>query len=1257
MKILRITLENLASLEGRHTVDFTRDPLRSTGLYSIIGPTGAGKSTLLDALCLSLYEDTPRLHAIKTKTEKLSEGETQKDPRVLLRRGASSGFAETAFVGVDGQTYTARWSVRRARNKAEGALQKAEMVLYSGNIEPGAEGTVLEGGKKTDVAAAIEQRIGLTFPQFTRAVMLAQNDFAAFLKTDDKERAAILEALTGTEAFTKISKAVFLRCSDEDKKLKEIESQIEGNAPLSDEARATAEKIRDEVRQILKDSQQQLNSIRSTLDWFTQLASLEIELSDARKKHSQAVDLENDAVPRKADVELSQRVLFEAQPLRIPHQKAEADYRDAEKKLADRTSELGKAESTQLETTEASKQAQAKVTALTTSQDLATPTLHLARQLDAILPELRQNYDRTRLKKNGAEEDEKAVREKLRAKTEELQKTTERRNELQRLLDSERLKPAVPMAARADYWIESLGQLEKDLKKHRSTDQDLQKNKQQLAKLQPELQQYRSEQSSLSQQHEQAKQNLLLAIESEQKIDVEALNHDSTQLTTTRNLLIDFQHQVEKYLEVQTTLQTTTDELQQRRDQEAQVLQQVEADRNQRAQAEGDLATAQEMLDQIRAAIDDHSKRLRTMLRDNHPCPVCGSESHPWHQQEPDFDTVALTTAQKQVKQRQKRRDEALSHWSKLEADVAQCGRDIKRLEESEATGNRTLHNFPWKNPDAPALAPLLQLPPHERTTAIEAAVEQLEKSSQSILQQQQALRELQRDRSRCQKISDNADQDLRKLQNKVGELEILENRLSEALKLLEPREASERVAIEEQEQKLNELWSAFPEGRSFFQTNSAELREDLQQRFSECLQYGDESGTATAKIAGLNETCGDLEQANMRAAEQLTGAEAECERAKLEWEGKSRERGTLFEGRQVADVEAEFTRALTEANAQLTSALAAKTTAETNRNNSLMNQQHAAKVVEAAREQWTVHTQRLENWLQAVNSTLLQPLSVDRIDEILRRGSAWLENEQRELRALSDNALKAWNTVETLEERRAQHQGTRPTELDEQAVLLLKQEQEVTVASNEEQLKQAEAPLIVDDANKSRNQKLSIQLAEQSRTAAPWQKLSELVGSSDGTKFSKIAQTITLDLLLKDANYQLSNLAPRYRLERLGDSLNLVIIDRDMGDERRSVHSLSGGESFLVSLALALGLAALTSNRMRIESLFIDEGFGSLDEDTLALAMNALMHLEAQGRKVGIITHVTQMKDVIPVQIQVRRTRGGASAIHIPGERSQRGS
>jgi exonuclease SbcC len=122
-----------------------------------------------------------------------------------------------------------------------------------------------------------------------------------------------------------------------------------------------------------------------------------------------------------------------------------------------------------------------------------------------------------------------------------------------------------------------------------------------------------------------------------------------------------------------------------------------------------------------------------------------------------------------------------------------------------------------------------------------------------------------------------------------------------------------------------------------------------------------------------------------------------------------------------------------------------------------------------------------------------------------------------------------------------------------------------------------------------------------------------------------------------------------RYQLARLPESLNLIIIDRDMGDERRSVHSLSGGESFLVSLALALALASLTSNRLRIESLFIDEGFGSLDPETLTVAMGALMRLEAQGRKVGVISHVAEMADAIPVQIRVEKGRHGASRVLAP--------
>ena len=192
---------------------------------------------------------------------------------------------------------------------------------------------------------------------------------------------------------------------------------------------------------------------------------------------------------------------------------------------------------------------------------------------------------------------------------------------------------------------------------------------------------------------------------------------------------------------------------------------------------------------------------------------------------------------------------------------------------------------------------------------------------------------------------------------------------------------------------------------------------------------------------------------------------------------------------------------------------------------------------------------------------------------------------------------------------------------------------------------------LLADDQQQKQNAKLTLKVQEKRLSAEPWLKLNELLGSADGAKFRAIAQRQTLSILLEYANAQLENLSNRYRLERLPNCLNLIVIDLHMAEERRSVHSLSGGESFLVSLALALGLASLTSNRLRIESLFIDEGFGSLDPETLSVAMSALMDLESQGRKVGVISHVSEMTDAIPIQIKVVKGSNGSATIELPGD------
>ncbi len=164
------------------------------------------------------------------------------------------------------------------------------------------------------------------------------------------------------------------------------------------------------------------------------------------------------------------------------------------------------------------------------------------------------------------------------------------------------------------------------------------------------------------------------------------------------------------------------------------------------------------------------------------------------------------------------------------------------------------------------------------------------------------------------------------------------------------------------------------------------------------------------------------------------------------------------------------------------------------------------------------------------------------------------------------------------------------------------------------------------------------------------WGRIYDLIGHKEGTKFKKIAQEHHLDILVEYANQQLLPLSSRYQLHRIPDSLGLAIIDLDMNSEIRPVLSLSGGETFLVSLALALAIANMASGSMKLESLFIDEGFGTLDPTSLHMVMNALDHLQSQGRKVVLISHIQEMHERIPVQIQVKPVGAGASEVNVVG-------
>ena len=183
-------------------------------------------------------------------------------------------------------------------------------------------------------------------------------------------------------------------------------------------------------------------------------------------------------------------------------------------------------------------------------------------------------------------------------------------------------------------------------------------------------------------------------------------------------------------------------------------------------------------------------------------------------------------------------------------------------------------------------------------------------------------------------------------------------------------------------------------------------------------------------------------------------------------------------------------------------------------------------------------------------------------------------------------------------------------------------------------------------------NQELVKKRDAQAEISGNWKALNNLIGQKDGGKFRVFAQRITLQMMIGLANKQLQRMSGRYTLTTSpgDDGLALSVIDNEQAGEIRPTENLSGGERFIVSLALALGLSQISGSKARVDSLFLDEGFGSLDADSLNTALDALGEVKREGRMIGIISHVEALRERIAAQIRVIPKTEGVSVLEGPG-------
>jgi exonuclease SbcC len=384
---------------------------------------------------------------------------------------------------------------------------------------------------------------------------------------------------------------------------------------------------------------------------------------------------------------------------------------------------------------------------------------------------------------------------------------------------------------------------------------------------------------------------------------------------------------------------------------------------------------------------------------------------------------------------------------------------------------------------------------------------------------------------------------------------------------------------------------------------------------------------------------------ATLRAAEVgFTADETRLAEKQKDLDSLVVDRAGVIEGRPVGDVRSEYRERSEAADEEWNNAEVVRSAAERLAATRSSEVVAASKVLEATNRD-SATAERL----------LAEKLSVTQIsradaEAALVRGEAWAAEEQIRLETLRSAVTTAMVTLADRRDAIEQHVVQGQPDLDqheaETALLDIGARQANAMA----RYVKISGEVQQDSQARARMAEIKVALGERREKAHVWNRLEELIGSADGARFRRFAQSLTLLHLIQLANRHLADLHPRYELQRApGSDLVLQVVDRNMADEVRGVHSLSGGERFLVSLSLALGLASMSSGRgIKIESLFIDEGFGALDSNSLAMAVSVLEQLQATGRRVAVISHVDELKERIAVRVEVTPVGSGRSTVQV---------
>ncbi|OLF78572.1 exonuclease SbcC [Alteromonas sp. W12] len=1241
MRILTLRLKNLNALKGEWKIDFTQSPFIDNGLFAITGPTGAGKTTLLDAICLALYHQTPRLGPISTSNND------------IMTRGTAECLAEVEF-DIKGKAYRAFWSMRRARGKVDGNLQSAEVELAE-----------VESGKvlATQVrpkSEEIEKLTGLNFARFTKSMMLSQGDFAAFLNANEADRAELLEELTGTEIYGQISQAVHQQFSDAKQKKKEFAIKLDGVTLLSYEQITQLEEEQAQTKSQVATSNQTLVQLQKQQQWQQAFNANELTIKEA----SEAQQTANNAI-NEARQELDLLTQSEpAEKLRLPFLQKNGLQQDVtryKERLDGKAAQLPdlKTQKAQL-SLEVMNAEQALVLTKQQSSELEKRINEQVVPLDNQIAQLTTEQQK-------ANENAARLRQSINAltlkRTEIENASADNKTKLGEL--ETYLREHQSLSGIAEFisgWSETARHIEHDKKQLETLTQSVNNHRQALSSLDDAIAKTNESLSALTQTFDDKNaqvakcEKALQAALSDKPSDTNSANATSkaslqqerdTKLHHWDNVL-QIGHIQQQYL----ALEQEKVSLGAQKEDLAKKLAQQQSDRQ--ALVDAYKQTRSNLKDiEALIALDAEVAHLRARLKSGEPCPVCGANEH-------TTSSVVID-----VPETIQKRDSLKQQLDDIELQGARAKESVTQTEFTLAQVNKQLEQ-------ASGQRDTLLEKWQQISSVLSADIPSFEKvdinTSQSVSQFTQQFKTRLDDISAQLKRLEECEQALNAaLQAKNEAQQALQGKQSELAVSLQQRETFEKqfnernVELENKTQGINNSILALSEtmtahgadihnlaidGIATWLNEKAEALKTYKHNHQLHAKLKDELQGVSSALLVVNR---DIESAE----DQLKGVCEELVQLDNSLKALRDSRTTVFPEGNIAE-----TRNKASAAQEMAERNVSECKSRLQQTDTILSRLEAeiAQLNEQMREKEQVLAEATEHFNRQLASSPFadeQAFSNALLDEDTR--NTLLELQKRLTQQKQQADLKLENAIATQQSLKAHANAAQwQSELEEHGAQWLDtkitqqaQHRDTLLSS----LGQIEQQLSANNQAREKQQQLVDEMAAFEAYYDDITYLHSLIGSASGDKFRRFAQGLTLDNLVQLANQQLDKLHGRYQLMRKeNEGLGLSVLDTWQGDVVRDTKTLSGGESFLVSLALALALSDLVSHKTSIDSLFLDEGFGTLDAETLDVALDALDNLNASGKMIGVISHIEAMKERIPTQLKVIKRNGvGLSALEKP--------